>query len=302
MLFITIHETGNTSRGSGARNHANYLKGNTAANLPVSWHYTTDDSVTYQHLPENEDGFHAADGGGNGNRQSIGIEMCVNTDGNFQRAIDRTAELTADICRRRNIPIENIRQHQQWSGKNCPQNIRAGRPHTWAVFIDKVRAHLGQAPATTNPPTPATTPQTAHTTPAAFNVGDIVQFTGGAVYVSSRAANPAHSRGRSSCRVTYITNGAPQPFHLVSTDGGGVHGWVAAGDVAAIGQAPATFKEYTARVQGGTTYRTGAGANFAAAGTIPAGGGVYTIVEEKNGFGRLKSGAGWLPLTSVTRI
>lgn len=149
MLFVTIHETGNTNRGANARAHANYLKGNDAANLPVSWHYTVDDTETYQHLPENEDAFHAGDGAGNGNRQSIAIEMAVNSDGNFQTTIDRTVALVADICTRRNIPIANIRQHFNWNGKNCPQNLRAGRPITWAVFLEKVRTTME---AQTTPP------------------------------------------------------------------------------------------------------------------------------------------------------
>jgi hypothetical protein len=181
MLFVTIHETGNTSRGSGARNHANYLKGDTAAGLPVSWHYTTDDTETYQHVPETEDAFHAGDGGGNGNRQSIGIEICVNSDGNFQVAIDRTAVLVADICRRRNIPVENIRQHNHWSGKNCPQNIRAGRPHNWDVFISKVRAALGEQPTT--PPEPPQAQQPVNQ----INVGDIVRINQGAKTFDGRS-------------------------------------------------------------------------------------------------------------------
>ena len=74
MRYVTIHETGNANRGAGARNHAGYLK-NDAANIPVSWHYTVDDRETYQHLPETEDAFHAGDGAGAGNRQSIGIEI-----------------------------------------------------------------------------------------------------------------------------------------------------------------------------------------------------------------------------------
>ena len=150
MLFVTIHETGNTNRGANARAHGNYLRGNDAANLPVSWHYTVDDTVTVQHLPENEDAFHAGDGAGSGNRQSIGIEMAVNSDGNFQTTIDRTAALVADICIRRNIPIANIRQHFDWSGKNCPQNIRAGRPHTWDVFLEKVRSAMEAQTAPTD--------------------------------------------------------------------------------------------------------------------------------------------------------
>ena len=150
MNFITIHETGNTRAGANARAHGSYLRGDVAANLPVSWHYTTDDRETVQHLPENEDAFHAGDGSGNGNRQSIGIEICVNSDGNFQKAIERTVALVADICRRRNIPINNIRQHFSWSGKNCPQNIRAGRPMSWGAFLDMVREHLAEAPAGVN--------------------------------------------------------------------------------------------------------------------------------------------------------
>jgi len=136
MNFITIHETGNTRAGANARAHGSFLQN---PNTQVSWHYTTDDTETVQHLPENEDAFHAGDGSGNGNRQSIGIEICVNSDGDFKKAVKRTAVLVADICKRRNIPVENIRQHFSWSNKNCPENIRARRPISWGVFLDEVR-------------------------------------------------------------------------------------------------------------------------------------------------------------------
>lgn len=150
MNFVTIHETGNTRAGADALAHANFIKNPSTA---VSWHYTTDDRQTVQHLPENEDAFHAGDGGGAGNRQSIGIEIAVNSDGNFRKAIERTAILVADICTRRNIPIENVRQHFDWSRKNCPENIRAGRPMTWAAFLDLVRAAMSQpAPETPTEP------------------------------------------------------------------------------------------------------------------------------------------------------
>jgi hypothetical protein len=79
-----------------------------------------------------------------------------------------------------------------------------------------------------------TQPQVAvNNKPQSFKIGDIVRFTGGGVYISSTAATPVSSRGKSRCRVTHIANGAAQPYHLVSEDGGGVHGWVSAGDVAA---------------------------------------------------------------------
>jgi hypothetical protein len=97
-----------------------------------------DDTQTVQHLPENEDAFHAGDGAGNGNRNSIGIEICVNEDGDFPRAVQRAIELTADVCTRRNISISNVMQHFHWSGKHCPRNIREGRPFGWETFLHKI--------------------------------------------------------------------------------------------------------------------------------------------------------------------
>ena len=71
--------------GANARMHAAYVKNPSTS---VSWHYTVDDEqIIYQHLPTNEIGWHAGDGGtGQGNRESIGIEICVNSDGQFAKA------------------------------------------------------------------------------------------------------------------------------------------------------------------------------------------------------------------------
>ena len=71
-----------------------------------------------------------------------------------------------------------------------------------------------------------------------FNVGDIVQFTGGGVYLTSLASSPIHRRERSRCRVTQISPGTPQPIHLISNDSGNVHGWVSLRDVEAIIEPP----------------------------------------------------------------
>ena len=60
-----------------------------------------------------------------------------------------------------------------------------------------------------------------------IGVDSRVIFSGGAVYASSRAEEPARQfEGESTCRVTYYAEGAPHPFHLVSEDGSGVYGWV----------------------------------------------------------------------------
>lgn len=57
-----------------------------------------------------------------------------------------------------------------------------------------------------------------------------------------------------------------------------------------------TFKPYMVKVTtGALNIRKGAGTNYAVVGCIRDFG-TYTIVEEKNGWGKLKSGAGWISL------
>ncbi|WP_139365658.1 peptidoglycan recognition protein family protein [Shouchella patagoniensis] len=119
--YITIHETANRSTGANALMHSRYVKNPTTA---VSWHYTVDSGqIIYQHLPLNETGFHAGDGSGNGNRNSIGIELCVNSDGNFSRTRRNAAALVRQLMANHNIPISRVVPHQHWSGKNCPANL-----------------------------------------------------------------------------------------------------------------------------------------------------------------------------------
>ncbi|MCL1880655.1 MAG: N-acetylmuramoyl-L-alanine amidase [Oscillospiraceae bacterium] len=167
MKFITIHETGNTSRGANAKAHASYLRGDAAAGIPISWHYTVDDGEIRQHLPENETAFHAGDGAnGVGNSQSIGIEICVNSDGDFAKAVNQTIALVADICYRRNIAPENIAQHNRWNGKNCPQNLRAGRPFSWNEFVNRIRAVLETLKAANSKPVSPNSPTVSANPPA----------------------------------------------------------------------------------------------------------------------------------------
>ncbi|WP_186312994.1 peptidoglycan recognition protein family protein, partial [Bacillus pumilus] len=82
-LYITVHNTANTAKGANAASHASFVK---RSSTGVSWHYTVDENVIYQHLPLNENGWHAGDGRGTGNMKSIGIEICENADGNFEKA------------------------------------------------------------------------------------------------------------------------------------------------------------------------------------------------------------------------
>jgi len=127
--YITIHDTANTSAGANALMHARYLK---TVTQEVSWHYTVDDTTVVQHLPWNEVGWHA--GTSQGNNYSIGIEICMNSDGNRAKAEENAQLLCVDLMKETGITLDHIVQHNHWSGKNCPQVLRA-RANGWANLL-----------------------------------------------------------------------------------------------------------------------------------------------------------------------
>ena len=58
--------------------------------------FTVDDKEIYQHLPLNENAWHAGDGAeGTGNRESIAIEIAVNEDGDYNKAVENARKLAA---------------------------------------------------------------------------------------------------------------------------------------------------------------------------------------------------------------
>lgn len=136
--FITIHQTGNTSTGANAQAHADIQsRGNTRK---AGWHYSVDDSLAIQSFEDTAQLWHCGDGRGNGNLNSIGIELCINADGNYKKTLENGAELVKLLMDRHNIPIENVRQHWHWSGKNCPAQIRANKDGIdWNDFLAMVK-------------------------------------------------------------------------------------------------------------------------------------------------------------------
>ncbi|MBS4207891.1 N-acetylmuramoyl-L-alanine amidase [Bacillus sp. FJAT-50079] len=134
--FITIHETANQRVGAGAQMHAN-LQSN---GYTASWHYQVDDKEMIQSFPDEVRCWHAGDGQGKGNGESIGIEICVNSDSDFRLAIENTAKLVRYLMEKHQIAIGNVVQHNHWSGKDCPHFLRSGtKGVTWAQFIQLVQ-------------------------------------------------------------------------------------------------------------------------------------------------------------------
>lgn len=119
IKYIVIHETDNFEKGVGAKNHAKFLKQNNF--ISTSWHYTVDDKEIYHHVPDNEIAYHAANE--IGNQYGIGIELCVNKDGNFEKTFENATKLVAYLLKEYDLTIDDIKTHHDFSGKDCPHLI-----------------------------------------------------------------------------------------------------------------------------------------------------------------------------------
>ncbi len=141
--FITIHQTGNI--GAPAKNNHNYMKNcNKHGERIASWHFTVDDKEIYQAAPANMRCYHA--GTSRGNNTSIGIEICMFSDKERQRkAYMNAIELVKILLKYYNLPIEKVRQHYEWTKKDCPQWLRSGKwGYTWSWFKSQITETLSE--------------------------------------------------------------------------------------------------------------------------------------------------------------
>lgn len=208
FIGVTIHETGNKAKGAGALSHAAYLRGS-GSGRAASWHYCVDDTNTTRSIPEAEAAWHS--GTRKGNYETIAIEICVNPDSDFKKACLRAAELAADILRRNGVSAYSYKrylfQHHDWSGKDCPQTIRSGKPVSWDAFVRAVGSFMGEQ---------ATGPKE----------GDQVTFTG-YLYADSYGSRKGRYLTNRKATITRVVElSRPAPYLL---DGG--LGWARKQDI-----------------------------------------------------------------------
>ncbi|EEL13992.1 N-acetylmuramoyl-L-alanine amidase [Bacillus cereus 95/8201] len=132
--YITVH---NTYNDAPAENEVSYMINN---NNEVSFHIAVDDKKAIQGIPLERNAWACGDGNGSGNRESISVEICYSKSGGdrYYKAEENAVDVVRQIMSMYNIPIENVRTHQSWSGKYCPHRmLDEGR---WGSFIQKVKS------------------------------------------------------------------------------------------------------------------------------------------------------------------
>ena len=126
LIGITLHQTGGPGAGQDALFMSNYQKDMVHTGEQKSWHYQVDDKVAIQSFDHNIRCWHAGDGStaGGGNMATIGIESCINSDGDYDKAIINTVKLMASLCFMHGWnPSTDIYIHRDWDGKYCPEQI-----------------------------------------------------------------------------------------------------------------------------------------------------------------------------------
>lgn len=129
VLWIVVHDTGLSTVGVNAERLAKnqYSNAYEGAGRDASWTYTVDDFGIYQSYEDVVTLWHATDGRseGGGNLNGIGIEMCVNADGNFEACFLNDARLIGHLLKEYSLGMLNMKQHYDfYPTKNCPQVIR----------------------------------------------------------------------------------------------------------------------------------------------------------------------------------
>jgi hypothetical protein len=242
---------------------------------------------------------------------------------------NKLVALCADICKRngKNVllwiedkntslnynPKSNemvLTVHRWFANKSCPGDWMYAR---MGDLASKVTAILGGAAAPVQPPVQPNPPQPADNKnfPATpFTVDVLVD--GLNIRTSPNGNKSGKVTGKGKFTIVKISNG----WGLLKSYTAKQDGWiylenasyvkigatVAGSATPPAAPQPASKFPYVVQVTtGALNYRQGPGTNYKVNGTIRDRG-RYTIIDEQNGWGKLKSGAGWLSLAYTKKI
>ena len=268
--FIVVH---NTANDATAENEVAYMIGN---KNQVSFHYAIDDQEVVQGLPIDRNAWACGDGAnGTGNRKGIQVEICYSKSGGtrFDQAEKNAAHFIATLLRERGWSIEKVKKHQDFSNKYCPhRTLDKG----WNGFIQMIKSYLNDIPVISS---------------SGFKVGEKVRVKESATQYATGQALAWFVKG-SIYEVTKVAGDKLLLSDIIS--------WVWIDDVEKVSAntVVATTQSFLVEIIcDELNIRQKADFNSKIVGTVKRGE-VYTIIQEENGLGKLKSGVGYISLNS----
>lgn len=272
--FIVVH---NTANDASAANEVKYMISN---NNQVSFHFAVDDKEIVQGLPLDRNAWACGDGAnGKGNRKGIQIEICYSKNGGirFENAEKNAAKFIAQLLKERGWGVDKVKKHQDFSNKYCPhRTLDKG----WASFVNMIKDYLNEL----NKPVQSTQS-------SSISVGDKVKVKTTATHYATGQSMASFVKG-STYEVTRIDGNKLLLSDIVS--------WVWDYDVDKDGSTTQSNSDNSVVVEivcDELNIRQQADFNSKVVGTVKRGE-VFTIVEEKNGLGKLKSGVGYISMNT----
>lgn len=143
ISYIVIHDTGNQSRGADADAHFQYFD---SGNRNSSADFFVDDEKILQVNDYTKYyTYHVGDGKGKygiTNQNSVGIEICVNAGGNYQKAYQNAVDLTKYLMQQLGIDAKHVVRHFDASKKRCPASMAANDWAYWQDFQNRIREEI----------------------------------------------------------------------------------------------------------------------------------------------------------------
>ena len=272
--FIVVH---NTANDASAQNEVKYMISN---NNQVSFHFAVDDKEVVQGLPLDRNAWACGDGAnGKGNRKGIQIEICYSKNGGirFENAEKNAAKFIAQLLKERGWGVDKVKKHQDFSNKYCPhRTLDKG----WASFVNMIKDYLNEL----NKPVQSTQS-------SSISVGDKVKVKTTATHYATGQSMASFVKG-SAYEVTKVDGNKLLLSDIVS--------WVWDYDVDKVGSTTQSSSDNSFLVEiicDELNIRQQADFNSKVVGTVKKGE-AFTIVEEKNGLGKLKSGVGYISMNA----
>lgn len=254
--------------------------------------------------------------------RAISIEVASDTTAPYAvkpAAYEALITLVADICKRNNIKemlwrgdktlVGNIKKqnmavHRWFANKSCPGDYLYSRMGNIASSVNKL---LSDNSVDNNKDTEGKKVHEILVNYKDIKVNQIYNFNGTYNYSSSAATAKAVKVKASLCKITKkASSKTAHPIHVRAVDSTGkyihgVYGWVNIADLTQTVDDGSEFP-YIVEINTDTlNIRSKSSASSIKVGVVKRRE-KYTIVDEVNGWGKLKSGKGWICLSYTRRV
>lgn len=133
--YIVVHDTGNGGEGANADAHYIYYNsGNRQSSADI---FVDDTKILKINDYHTYYTWHCGDGKGKygiTNANSVGVEICINSDGDYDKAVKNAVVAVRELMAELDIPADRVVRHYDASRKLCPASMSGDNWEMWKEF------------------------------------------------------------------------------------------------------------------------------------------------------------------------